>query len=103
MKELGPLSYFLGMYVTHNDTGLFCRKKSKQKKSLIEPACQTAVLVQHLLTLRLNMAQMILPMRIRPSIENLQEHYNILHSPDHISLVQSSKFISGCMIKKLNI
>ena len=39
MKDLGPLSYFLGIVVTRHASGLFLSQKKYDKKSSSELTC----------------------------------------------------------------
>jgi len=47
MKDLGPLSYFLGISVTRDTRGLFYHKRNMPRKFLSVQACRLANLMLH--------------------------------------------------------
>ena len=98
MKDLGPLSYFLGIVVSRHPGGLFL-SQSTYASEIIERAGMTSCnRLPHLSIPSRNLAPLLAHlMRILLYIAVLQEPYSTSHSLDLTSPMQFNKSVFTCM------
>lgn len=78
MKDLGPLSYFLGIVVARTAGGLFLSQRNMLKKFLRESVCRIVNLVSLLLIRKASSVQLLANLiMILPNIAASLEPFNI--------------------------
>jgi hypothetical protein len=103
MKDLGPLSYFLGISVTRHSSGMFLSQQ-KYAEEIIERASMSSC--KPISTQWIQKRNLVEPqathIMIPLNIEVLLVHYNILLSQDLISPMPFSRYAFLCTIQKHN-
>jgi hypothetical protein len=103
MKDLGPLSYFLGISVTRHSVVCFSLNINMLKKSLRELQCPPANRFQLQWIQKQNLVEPpATHIMIHRNTEVLLVLCNTLLSQDLISLMPFSKYVFLCIIQELN-